>query len=66
MLETLGQARFEPRGVFPETQNALVANRLEEVAALLEEQDANPFRITTYRRANQTLRTLPQGVGDIL
>jgi hypothetical protein len=66
MLETLGQARFESSGVFPETQNTLVANRLEEVAALLEEQHANPFRITAYRRAAQTLRTLPQGVGDIL
>jgi hypothetical protein len=34
-----------------EVLNAPVARRLEEVAALLEEQGANPFRIQAYRHA---------------
>lgn len=65
MLETLEKPRTETT-VFPETQNALVASRLEEVAALLEEQHANPFRVTAYRRAAETLRKMPTPVSDIL
>ncbi len=46
--------------------NAGVAARLDEVAALLEEQGANPFRVAAYRRAAQTLRALPTPVADVL
>ncbi|HEU4585400.1 MAG TPA: helix-hairpin-helix domain-containing protein [Gemmatimonadaceae bacterium] len=49
----------------PETINAEVAARLEEVAHLLEEQDANPFRVDAYRRAAETVRGLPESVAVI-
>ena len=39
--------------------NAEVAERLEEVAQILEEQGANPFRVRAYRRAAATVRNLP-------
>ncbi len=50
----------------PEIHNVLVANRLDEVALLLEEQHANPFRVNAYRRAAMTLRRLQQPVTEIL
>jgi DNA polymerase (family 10) len=46
--------------------NAQVANKLEEVAALLEQQKANPFRVQAHRNAASTVRSLPQSVLDLL
>jgi hypothetical protein len=43
-----------------------IARRLEEVAALLERQRANPFRIRAYRRAAETVRGLDRPVHEIL
>jgi DNA polymerase (family X) len=51
----------EPQGV-----NRLVASRLDEVALLLEEQGANPFRVGAYRRAANVVRGLDRPVTDIL
>ena len=48
------------RAVSPETMNADVAARLEEVAQLLDQQDANPYRAEAYRRAAETVRGLPE------
>ncbi len=45
--------------------NALCAERLREVADLLEAQGANPFRVAAYRRAADTVRTLPEDVASI-
>jgi putative hydrolase len=42
--------------------NQRVAERLREVADLLEAQAANPFRVSAYRRAAETVRNLD---GDI-
>ena len=42
--------------------NNVVADRLDEVAAILEVQDANVFRVAAYRRAARTLRSLEQPV----
>lgn len=42
--------------------NADVATRLEEIARLLQEQDANPYRVDAYRRAADTVRGLPRSV----
>lgn len=36
--------------------NAEIAIRLEEVAQVLADQDANPFRVDAYRRAARTVR----------
>jgi DNA polymerase (family X) len=46
--------------------NKTIAARLDEVATLLEQQDANRFRIGSYRKAAATLRGLSEPVADIL
>ncbi|MGH9872917.1 MAG: helix-hairpin-helix domain-containing protein [Pyrinomonadaceae bacterium] len=46
--------------------NYSVANRLEEVAQILEEQRANTFRVNAYRRAASTLRGLEQPIDEIV
>jgi hypothetical protein len=45
--------------------NEQVAQRLDEVALILEEQGANPFRVRAYRRGAATLRSLPRAVADV-
>lgn len=42
-----------------------IAGRLDEVADLLAVQRANPFRIEAYRKAAETLRSLPEPVSAI-
>ncbi len=49
-----------------DTQNALIAARLDEVAALLESQQANRFRVEAYRRAADVVRGLDRSVAEIL
>ena len=46
--------------------NARVAMKLEEMAELLEQQDANRFRINAYRRAAASLTGLQRDVDEIL
>ncbi|MCB0112898.1 MAG: helix-hairpin-helix domain-containing protein [Caldilineaceae bacterium] len=46
--------------------NSEIATTLDTVAGLLEAQGANPFRVQAYRAAAQTVRALPQPIGDIL
>ncbi len=46
--------------------NADIAQRLREVAELLQEQGANPFRIQAYRHAAETLGQLERPASDIL
>ena len=43
-----------------------VADRFEEVARLLEQQEANPFRVRAYRNAAGALRALPVPVSSLL
>jgi putative hydrolase len=43
-----------------------VAELLEEIAELLEAQDANPFRVRAYRFAADTVRSLPRPVSDVV
>lgn len=40
-------------------ENIQIARRLEEVASILEDQRANPFRVRAYRKAAETVRRLP-------
>jgi DNA polymerase/3'-5' exonuclease PolX len=47
-------------------QNTEIARRLEEVAWLLNEQGANPYRVQAYRHAAETLRRLDRPVIEIL
>jgi putative hydrolase len=46
--------------------NDQVASRLEEVARLLETQNANVFRVRAYRTAAQRVRSHPQPIQDVL
>jgi hypothetical protein len=50
----------------PEPQNAAVSARLEELAALLESQGANRFRVDAYRRGADLVRGLDRPVGHLL
>lgn len=48
------------------TSNAAVADRLDEVARLLEEQEANPFRVQAYRHGAEVVRALDRPVSAIV
>ena len=47
-------------------ENRDIAQRLDETAALLHEQGANPFRVRAYRRAAETVRSLREPAPAIL
>src|SRR5438128_12164668 len=46
--------------------NEEIARRLEEVAGLLQTQDANLYRVRAYRTAAETLRRLDRQVAELL
>lgn len=46
--------------------NADTAQRLKEIALILEEQGANPFRVLAYRHAAETVERLDRPVAEIL
>ncbi len=46
--------------------NETIADKLDEMATLLESQHEDGFRIRAYRRAAQTLRVLPEPVDETL
>jgi putative hydrolase len=50
----------------PGSTNARCADRLREVADLLEAQGANPFRVTAYRRAADTVLHLDEDIGSLV
>src|SRR5438094_7382201 len=45
-------------------QNPDIARVFDEVADLLEIQDANPFRVRAYRNAARTIRDFPEPVAE--
>ncbi len=47
------------------TVNHEIAESLREMAKLLEEQDANPFRVNAYRRAAETVAGLREDVSAL-
>lgn len=44
----------------------MIADRLDEVAGILEAQDANVFRVMAYRSAARTVRELERPIDDIV
>lgn len=50
----------------PPPTNHEIAGRLREAAALLEQQGANPFRVSAYRGAADTVEQLSRDVGEVL
>jgi len=49
-----------------QADNRVLADRFEEIARLLDDQGANPFRVQAYRRAADTLRGLGEPVSAVL
>ncbi len=45
--------------------NEDIAGRLDEVARILSEQGANPFRVQAYHQAAAVLRVLARPVSEI-
>ena len=46
--------------------NALIADRLDAFASLLELSDANPYTVRAYRRAAETIRAAAVPVADLV
>jgi DNA polymerase (family X) len=47
-------------------QNPDIARLFDEVADLLEIQDANPFRVRAYRNAARTVRDFPESIAELV
>ena len=46
--------------------NEPIASKLREMADLLEQQQANSYRISAYRRAAQTMEDLARPIEEIV
>lgn len=46
--------------------NLNIAERLRQMADLLEQQDASPFRVNAYRQGADTIAGLSQNIGDLV
>jgi len=60
-MARLGRSKHAPEPELP-LSNSEIAERLDEVAHLLHEQDADVFRVEAYRRAAETVRGLDEPV----
>ncbi len=49
----------------PTPLNQQIAMKLAQAADLLEQQGANPFRVSAYRRASETVSRLAQDIGEL-
>jgi Helix-hairpin-helix domain len=49
---------FAPHLIMTATINTEIGARLKEIARLLDEREANQFRVREYRRAAETLKNL--------
>ena len=45
--------------------NQAIAEKLLEIADLLEQQNANPFRVNAYRRAARTVAAHPEPLAEL-
>ena len=54
-----------PRATVGVPENRAIAAKLEEYASLLEQQQANPFRVKAYERAAQVVAGLDRSVAEI-
>jgi hypothetical protein len=59
-------ATISPRASPGMPENRAIAAKLDEYASLLEQQQANPFRVKAYERAAQVIAGLDRPVGEIL
>jgi putative hydrolase len=49
-----------------DVENSFIAKQLREAASLLEQQGANRFRVNAYRRAAETIESLPHSATLVL
>lgn len=61
-----GVTANDRRSAAKSARNAQVAAAFDEIADLLELQDANPFRVRAYRNAARTLLSWPEEMADLL
>jgi len=47
-------------------KNKEIASKLRQIATLLDEQKANPFRVSAYLNAAKTIDTMTEPVEDLL
>jgi DNA polymerase (family X) len=66
LLSNRHRAEGQREGPMERDLNRRVAERLREAAELLEEQQANPFRVAAYRRAAETVAGLDDDVAALL
>src|SRR5437762_4604468 len=59
-------ARYRQLPPVTAMQNPDIARLFDEVADLLEIQDANPFRVRAYRNAARTIRDFPEPIADLV
>ena len=52
--------------MMPGASNQKIADKLRELADLLEQQGANPFRVGAYRRAAETVAAHPEDLTEVL
>src|SRR5207247_589211 len=52
--------------IFLPMQNPDIARLFDEVADLLEIQNANPFRVRAYRNAARTIRDFPEPIAELV
>lgn len=50
----------------PTLTNGEIADTLDQVADLLEFQNANPFRVRAYRNAARVIRNVPESISEIV
>ena len=58
--------RLLPSSTARAMQNPDIARVFDEVADLLEIQDANPFRVRAYRNAARTIRDYPEPIAELV
>lgn len=56
----------EQEGTVGTPANAVIADQLREMADVLEQQEADSFRVAAYRRAARTLDALPGPIEDLI
>jgi DNA polymerase (family X) len=60
-----GEAGSVVEATVPAPSNAQIAARFEEVAEVLADQDANPYRVSAYRRAARIIREWPGSISGL-
>jgi len=66
MTDSIDTTIFNATSLTANEPNGTIASRFDEVALLLEQQGANPYRVGAYRQGAATLRELSEPVTKII